>query len=297
MGSKNTNLKQPVDTKKLRTIKGTIIKAIKETIDTWSLNISVNKEDKDYLAGQFISIDPHQFYELRDYIKFLEYHKGKKEQIRAYSLSSAPHEDHITITIKPENFQPGPNAYPPLLSPFLASNMLVGREIEFLGYTGAYTMPSLDKEITDIVHLVAGSGMVPSFSIIKDELYSQRNPQLKHTVIYANQTFSDIIFHEELKELKSNFPHQLQVEYFLSKDKQSHGQGYHLKRADNLTKELIPNHKESIFFICGPSISKWERLKAQETDQVLKPKFMEWALALLSELGVNKKRIRREAYG
>src|ERR1700721_533986 len=46
--------------KKIRPIRGVIIDAQRETPDTWTLDIFVGENDKDYAAGQFISISPHQ---------------------------------------------------------------------------------------------------------------------------------------------------------------------------------------------------------------------------------------------
>ena len=287
-------------TKKIRPIRGVIIDARRETPDTWTLDIFVGENDKDYAAGQFISISPHQFAELGDLIKYFEHVKGKKELVRAYSLTSAPGEKYISITIKPEIYTPEPLSLPPLLSPFLASDLLVGREIEFVGYAGAYIMPEDLRAHTDhVVHLVAGSGAVPSFSIIKDELLYQKSP-VKHTLIFVNKNHSDIIFHAELKKLCAEFPGQLRVDYFLSQEPHttSLGTNYYSGRptTDHVVK-LIGDIDKTVIFACGPAVTKWQKKQAALSQSEPKPRFMEWVHETVTHIGIDKKRYKREIYG
>ena len=290
----------PITGKKIRAIKGVVVRAQQETPDTWTLYIFVSEHDKDYQAGQFISIGPHQFPELKDLTKFFEYEKGKKEPIRAYSLTSAPHEKHISITIRPEVYEPEPQSFPPLLSPILASNILVGREIEFTGYAGAYIMPhNLSSEINHVVHLVAGSGIVPSYSIIKDELINSKNPHTRHTLIYVNKSWADIIFHHDLVVLERKFPTRLSIKHFLSQEmSSSYGENYFSGRPTiEHVLRFTPEPNKTLFFACGPAITKWQRAKAQAQGVVPKPRFMEWVHDVMEKLAVDKKRFKREIYG
>jgi 3-ketosteroid 9alpha-monooxygenase subunit B len=283
--------------KKIRSISGLIVKATRETPDTWTLDIEVADQDKNYLAGQFISINPHQFPELRDFIKYFEYQKGKKEPIRAYSLTSAPHEKYVSITIKPESYFPEPDAFPPLLSPFLASDFLVGRQIEFTGYAGGYVMPENLRAGTDhVIHLVAGSGVVPSFSIIKDELLA-RQSCIRHSLVTVNKRIEDIIFHEELKELCERFPEHLKVYYYLTQEKTLPGSNYFAGRPDNShIEKLVTDKERTIVFACGPAITKWQK-KAVQNPEELKPRFMEWVQEVVDKLDLDKHRFKREIYG
>jgi len=286
--------------KKIRTIRGVIINSFQETPDTYTLNIFVNENDRDYEAGQFISISPHQFIELRDIVRYFEHVKNKKEIVRAYSLTSAPSEKYISITIKPEIYIPEPHALPPLLSPFLASDLLVGREIEFTGYAGAYVMPKDLRDSTDhVVHLVAGSGAVPSFSIIKDEILYKKSTH-KHTLVFVNKSQEDIIFHNQLKKLSAQFPEQLEVHYFLSQEPQAQSLGlrYYAGRPQlNHIEKIITNAQSTIVFACGPAITKWQRKQAALTQSEPKPRFMEWAHEVVQAVGIDKKRYKREIYG
>ncbi len=286
-------------TKKLRPIRAVVVKAEQETPDTWTLHLFVSDEDKDYQAGQFISIAPQQFPELADFTKYFEYQKGKKEQVRAYSLTSAPHEKYLAITIKPEVYEALPQSYPPLLSPLLASNGLVGREIEILGYTGAYIIPQDLGSLDHVVHLCAGSGIVPNFSILKDQLINHKNPEVKHTLIYVNKTFNDIIFHEPLNQLARKYPERFNIKYFMTQENfNPHDPAYVPGRPSiGQVRDLVSDPKKALFFACGAAITKWQKKHAEETGTSPRPRFMEWVAEIMEELSVDKKQFKREIYG
>lgn len=286
-------------TKKLRPIRAVVVKSEQETPDTWTLHLFVSDQDKDYQAGQFISIAPQQFPEIADLAKYFEYQKGKKEQVRAYSLTSAPHEKYLAITIKPETYEAMPHAFPPLLSPLLASNDLLGREIEIIGYTGAYIIPeALDQAIDHVVHLASGSGIVPNFSILKDELLNHKNLHMKHTLIYVNKTFNDIIFHHQINELSRKFNDRFRVRYFLSQENFDAQESYvHGRPTIEQVRALVPKPQNALFFACGAAITKWQRKHAEETGIPPRPRFMEWVADVMDELSVDKKRFKREIYG
>lgn len=291
----------PLAGKKIRTIRGVVVKAEQETPDTWTLHIFVGPQDKDYQAGQFISIGPHQFPELSDLTRYFEYEKGKKEPVRAYSLTSAPHEKYVSITIKPEIYEPHPGSFPPLLSPILASDILVGREIEFLGFAGGYVMPhDLDPAIDLVVHLVAGSGIVPSYSIIKDELINQKNMHMKHILVDVNKSFKDIIFHRDLMALEKQYPNRLSIKHYLSQENSNgvHGPNYIYGRPSiEHIERLVKDPSKALFFACGPAITKWQKLQAKESGLAPKPRFMEWVQDVMATFKVDKKRFKREIYG
>ncbi|MFZ9886153.1 MAG: hypothetical protein ACO3JL_01520, partial [Myxococcota bacterium] len=124
----------------IRKMQGVVVDVVPRTHDTATLYIFVG-DHGGYRAGQFVTIDPHQFPELGRWIDYLEAMKGKREGIRAYSMSSIPSEQCISITVKAEEYAAGTNKYPPLLSPLLASGSLKGREIVISGFSGSYVLP------------------------------------------------------------------------------------------------------------------------------------------------------------
>ena len=205
----------------LRNITGKVVDCSQETADTWTLHIDVAAADRQYEAGQFISIDPHQFSVLDNWIAYLQHCKGRREQVRAYSMASAPHEPYVSITIKPEIYEPEQNSYPPLMSGLLASDWLQGRLITFKGYTGAYTLRYLNDNryahVDTVIHLTAGSGIVPNFALLKDALHHNKQPHVRHVLVDVNKTVQDIIFHEQLNKLAQQYPQRLQLLHVLTR--------------------------------------------------------------------------------
>ena len=113
-----------------------------ETADTATLFLAAD-ERFEYAAGQFLTIDPRQFLALKQVIGYLEDAKGQREKPRAYSLASAPHEEHAAITIKEEPYISGETVYPPLVSPLLTYQIPAGSRMKVSGFTGAYTYPTI----------------------------------------------------------------------------------------------------------------------------------------------------------
>src|SRR5215467_4929080 len=190
--------------------------AIVETPDTTTLVLFTGNDRLEYRAGHFLTIDPHQFTALERFTAYLEDQKGKKELPRSYSLTSAPHEKQIAITIKEEQYVSGVTRYPPLISPLLVRRTPRGTRMAITGFTGPYVLPEDIEQRTDhLVHLVAGSGSVPNFAILKDSL--QTGKKLKHTFIYSNKTWDDVAFKDGLQELEAKFPQRLAVVHTLTR--------------------------------------------------------------------------------
>src|SRR5690606_20348618 len=173
-----------------------------ETPDTVTLFLDPGEHPRNYLAGQFVSIDPAQFREMRQQIAYFEHVKGRREPVRAYSMASTPDEPLLAITVKEEEFVDGSTEYPPLLSPLLVHGLEKGRTITVKGYSGHYHLPPDVRAQTDhVVHVVAGSGVVPNFAMAKWAL--AHLPDLKQTFVYSNKTWKDVIFARQLAEMEA----------------------------------------------------------------------------------------------
>jgi ferredoxin-NADP reductase len=269
-----------------------------ETPDTTTLVLFTGNDRLDYKAGHFLTIDPHQFDSLERFIAFFEDVKGKKEPPRAYSMTSAPHEKHLAITIKEERYVSGTTKYPPLLSPLLVKRTLRGMRLEITGFTGPYTLPDDIESKTDhLVHLCAGSGSVPNFSILKHALL--HHPKLRHTFLYSNKTWDDIIFRDELDAIAHQHPGRVRLLHTLTRETPPSGRiDVRKGRIDSaLLRDAIPDPDSCIVYACGPAIGPFDKQVAREKGVDPTPRFLETALAGLVEIGVAKDRIKHESYG
>lgn len=272
---------------------------IVETPDTTTLVLFTGNDHLEYQPGHFLTIDPHQFEALERWVAYLEDQKGKREAPRAYSLASAPHERYLAITVKEERYTSGATRYPPLLSPMLVKRTQRGSPIVVTGFTGPYTLPAGVEDKTDhVVHLVAGSGAVPNWSILKHALVA--HPRLRHTFVCSNKTHEDIIFRDGLARLEAEHPGKLRVVHTLTReaDPERRGPGFRRGRVSAaLLRELVPEPKVALVYACGPAIGPFERAAAKEKGESPSPRFLEAALDAVAEIGVPKERVKHESYG
>ena len=287
--------------KRIKELEVMVADVIRETADTVTLLLFTGNDRLDYQAGHFLTIDPHQFPELERFIDYFEDLKGKKEPPRAYSMSSAPHERFLAITVKEERYASGATKYPPLLSPLLVKGMARGTRLVITGFTGPYVLPAnIDDRAQHLLHVCAGSGIVPNFSILKQCLADR--PGLRHTLVYANKTWSDVIFARELNELQQRHPERLRVVHALTRESADrlrgpHGEARAGRIAPALLRELVEDPSSCVAFACGPGITAHQKAEARKTGVAPEPRFLEATIEALREIGLGEDQLEYESYG
>lgn len=271
---------------------------IKETKDSTTLYLFTGENTPDYKAGQFLTVDPHQFPALERWCLYLEKEKGRKEPVRAYSLSSAPHEKYVSFTVKEDIYYPDETLYPPLLSPTLTYRTPVGTKMTIKGFTGSYTMnDEIAGKAETILHGCAGSGIVPNFSIIKDELHNDSTK--KHILIYTNKTWNDVIYRDALRALVEKYPDRLTIIHMITRENNPklEKMGVRWGRPTiDLLREVIKDPSTTAAFICGPGNSSYEKKEAKEKGLELVPRFLETMLQFAEEIGIPKEMIKKETW-
>jgi 3-ketosteroid 9alpha-monooxygenase subunit B len=282
---------------RVRTMQVVVAEVIMETPDTVTL-VYEGVDEHDYRAGQFLTIDPHQFPSLLRFIQLLERLKKRREPPRAYSMASAPHEA-LAITIKEETWTPGQDQYPTVLSPYLVHDVRAGMPMTIAGFTGPYCLPEDIESRTDhVVHLCAGSGSVPNWSIVKSAVFE--HPRLRHTFVYSNTTWDDIIYRDALNALAAVNPDRLRVVHMLARQPDCTALPATVRAGNidaDLIRELVPDVDTAVFYACGPALTPWQRLAAKEKGVAPAPRFMEGVREIIRELGVARARFKEERYG
>ena len=285
--------------RKIKELEVMVAEVIYETPDTRTLVFFTGNDPLEYKPGHFLTITPQQFPALERWTSYLEYLKGKKEPPRAYSMSSCPQEKYLAITVKEERYIPGSTPFPPLLSPILALRTTSGTRMVITGFTGPYTLPDDMESKTDhVLHVCAGSGVVPSYSIIKDSLMSGR--KLRHTLVYSNKSWEDTIFAKPLLDLQQKYPAQFRTVFCLTRETNSAVFNENIRNG-RVSKEILASVLEDAshqyVFACGPSVSIFEKKAAKEKGVEPPPRFLESVLQYLEALGFSPDRIKRESYG
>jgi 3-ketosteroid 9alpha-monooxygenase subunit B len=262
---------------------GYVTEAFQETMDTWTLHITIVDGHLEYRSGQSIQIDPKQFPEINHWCKYLEKVKGRPEKDRLYSVSSMPDDEQLMITVKAEPYDPEKHEYPPLLSPLLASSALEGAALHFNGYFGDYVLPT-DAELfcDQVLHVCGGSGIVPNYSMLRGELEGNRNPSLKHTLLYVNQNNEEVIFKEALRSLEDEFDN-FEVVYHATRSTPLGSPEYPF--TESFLESLTPHPENTLVYICGPH-------RLGQYDQ----SFGEGVKEVLLNLGVHNEKIKINRY-
>jgi ferredoxin-NADP reductase len=288
-----------IERQEIRPLEVMVAEVIRETHDAVTLVFFTGNDTLTYRAGHFLTIAPHQFPQLAGLTNYFEHVKGRKEPQRAYSMSSAPHERLLAVTVKEEPYIPDQTPYPPLLSPFLVHGLAAGQRLRVVGFTGPYTLPEdIDSQTDHLVHVCAGSGSVPNFSILKHALH--KGVKARQTLLYGNKTRDDIIFRDQLEALQREHPHRLQIVHALSREPKAerHGSSYRTGHVDRaLLEEFIGDPKTAVVFTCGPGITSFDRKAARAKGQEPTARFLETTLASLQAMGMPKDRINYESYG
>ena len=276
-----------------------VAEVIRETPDTSTLVLFTGNDRLDYQPGHFLTIKPHQFPALDRFCKYFEDLKGRREPARAYSLVSAPHEKQLAVTVKEERYVSGLTKYPPLLSPFLVWRTPPGTRMVVTGFGGPYVLPlDIESRTDHLVHICAGSGSVPNLSILKHCLANEM--KLRHTMIYGNKTWEDVIYRRQLEEIVQRYPDKVRVVHALSREESLASAASDARQGrvtEALIREFIPDPTAVEVFTCGPGITKFDRLAAKEKGEEPQPRFLESVLEALENIGVPDERIHRESYG
>ena len=139
-------------------------------------------------------------------------------------------------------------------SSWVTSALRPGDELEVLPPAGRFG-PVLDPQARRTIGLVAaGSGITPVLSIAASVLDVE--PGSDVVLVYGNRTQGDVMFLEELADLKDRFPDRLQVLNVLSREEQESELLSGRIDRDRLTRlagaGLLPVEDVDSWYLCGP---------------------------------------------
>ncbi|KAL5086984.1 hypothetical protein Trisim1_008548 [Trichoderma cf. simile WF8] len=166
---------------------------------------------------------------------------GDKMVSRSYTPTSDNRDlGHVDLLVK---------VYPTGVMTQHLESLAIGYKVEFRGPKGA--MRYTNGYATHIGMIAGGTGITPMYQLIRDICL---NPLDKTFVslIYANNTESDILLKEELDLLASQHPQNLRIHYVLAKppSKWSGSAGFVTK---SIVKEYIYEpSKDTRLLLCGP---------------------------------------------
>ena len=173
----------------------------------------------------------------------LEGHKAPS--IRTYSVSSAPSDDFLRISVKRDGS----------VSSHLHEQVRALHEIEARAPQGHFTVQPTERR--PLVLLAAGVGITPLLSMLREVVYQgQRISRMRPVwLVQSARSVADLAFREEIDELAVRAGDKLQVLRMVSQPptEAGAGEGYDLAgRIDvELLKRLLPLNDYD-FYLCGP---------------------------------------------
>jgi ring-1,2-phenylacetyl-CoA epoxidase subunit PaaE len=206
----------------------------RETADAVSMTFAIPQD----LAGDY-SFLPGQYLTLRTTM-------DGEEVRRSYSICSGPDDGELRIAVKKVDGG--------AFSSWAADELKSGDELDVMTPTGRFGVAHAPDQARLYVGFAAGSGITPILSIIKGVL--AREPQSRFFLFYGNRTAENMLFREELEELKDRFLRRLSLFHVISGEEQDipilHG------RLDGdkvrvLLRSLVPAERVDHVFICGPT--------------------------------------------
>jgi len=117
---------------------------------------------------------------------------------RSYSISSAPEDSNVSITV--ESVENGE------VSPYLTGVLSVGDQLELRGPIGGYFVwnATSSNDGSPLLLVAGGSGIAPLMAMLRHRAALQT--MLPTKVLYSSRSFEEIIFRDELDRLAAVDP-------------------------------------------------------------------------------------------
>lgn len=169
-----------------------------------------------------------------------------EEVRRSYSICSGPDDGELRIAVK----RVDGGAF----STWANGGISAGDVLDVMTPTGRFGVAFAPDEARVYVGFAAGSGITPILSIVRGILGRERRSRV--FLFYGNRSTGDMLFREELEELKDRYMGRLSVFHVLSQEQQDvpilNGR-LDAEKVRLLLRHLVPAALVDHAFICGPA--------------------------------------------
>ncbi|WP_345750495.1 1,2-phenylacetyl-CoA epoxidase subunit PaaE [Microbacterium rhizophilus] len=213
-------------------------------------------DDYRYLPGQYLA---------------LRAHIDGEEVRRSYSICRPPSPGRISVAVKRDEHG--------VFSSWVHTTIRPGDELDVMSPQGTFTSNLDDLEGRHVVGIAAGSGITPVITMAHRVLEGSTTGRF--TLLYTNRSSLDVMFVEELADLKDRYPDRLALHHVLSREQRTapllSGRLDEAKLRTILSA-LIPPRTVHEWTLCGPF------------------ELVQLCRDLLEELGVDPAHIRYELF-
>jgi ring-1,2-phenylacetyl-CoA epoxidase subunit PaaE len=216
--------------------------AVREVRRLTEDSIEVTFEVPEKLAGEY-DYAPGQYLALRKEL-------NGRELRRSYSICAAPVPGELRVAIK--------RALGGEFSTWANDSLEAGTVIDVMSPQGTFTTqlaPASVEHGTDrhYAAIVAGSGITPVMSLARTLLAA--SPRTRFSLVYSNRTAQDVMFLEELAELKDRYPSRFALYHVLTRERrvsEVFSGRLDAERLQVFLEHLVRPRDVDEWFICGP---------------------------------------------
>ncbi|MCK3769144.1 phenylacetate-CoA oxygenase/reductase subunit PaaK [Microbacterium aerolatum] len=193
-------------------------------------------EDYRYLPGQYVALRAHVHgHEVR----------------RSYSICRPPTPStgsgngSISVGIKRD--------LGGLFSVWAHENLKPGDHIEVMSPEGRFTTNLPDLDHAHIAGIAAGSGVTPMMALAAHVLSS--SPTAQFSLVYTNRATQDVMFLDDLADLKDRYPSRLALHHVLSREQRTApllSGRIDAEKLGAILDGLVPPEAVTEWFLCGP---------------------------------------------
>jgi ring-1,2-phenylacetyl-CoA epoxidase subunit PaaE len=191
------------------------------------------RDDYDYAPGQYVA--------LRSSLAS----RDGAELRRSYSICQAPVPGELRVAIKRD--------VGGVFSTWANESLEPGMRLDVMSPQGTFTTDVLAAEGKHFAAIAAGSGITPLMALIRTLLGGTE--RARFSLVYTNRTSLDVMFLEELADLKDKYRERLALHHVLSREERTSellSGRIDSDRLDGILEFLVPPVDVDEWFLCGP---------------------------------------------
>ncbi|THJ68362.1 phenylacetate-CoA oxygenase/reductase subunit PaaK [Arthrobacter echini] len=201
-----------------------------------TLDVPAELQDKyDYLPGQYVALRTT-----------LDIDGEPKEVRRSYSICADPRPGELRVAVKRD--------LGGVFSTWVNESLTAGDMLEAMSPLGQFTPRSTPgDQAVSLVAVAAGSGITPVISIARSMLAA--GPNVRFDLVYANKAAMDVMFLEEIADLKDRYPARFAVHHVLSREQRISpllSGRIDSEKLEKLLGSVLPADQVDEWFLCGP---------------------------------------------
>ncbi|MDO8149045.1 MULTISPECIES: 1,2-phenylacetyl-CoA epoxidase subunit PaaE [unclassified Isoptericola] len=183
-----------------------------------------------YLAGQYLA--------LRTTI-------NGEDVRRSYSICRPPADGRISVAVKRDHGG--------LFSTWANDELRAGDTLQVMTPQGAFTSNLTELDGRHVVGIAAGSGITPVITMAHQVL--QHSATSRFDLLFTNRSSHDVMFVEELADLKDRYPRRFAIHHVLSREQRSApimSGRLDEERLRTILTSVVPVEMADEWVLCGP---------------------------------------------